>query len=260
MLISLDYLIKKYDLNIKGVSHFGAHIGQEVDSYLQNNISNIHLFEPQTQIFNQLVSNHKTKKGLTFYNFGLGSKNMNVKIYLDSAESQSSSILKPKSHLNLHPNIKFQGTEDIEIKIYDNLKIQNINFLNIDVQGYELEALIGCKDSLTSIDYIYTEINSQEVYEDCPLVQDLDKFLADFKFLRVETRWFDNLAWGDAFYIKSKYLSRQNYLKAKIKNLILRFTVTRYIEIKIIKSLAYLKRCFYNFKQGVKRVIKYRIT
>ncbi|MDC2962443.1 FkbM family methyltransferase [Acidimicrobiia bacterium] len=147
MLISLDYLIKKYDLKIKCVSHFGAHLGQEIDSYLQNNISNIHLFEPQTKIFNQLVSNHK-KKGLHFYNFGLGSQNKKLKIYLDSGESQSSSILKPKSHLNLHPNIKFQGTEDIEVKIYDNLKIQNINFLNIDVQGYELEALIGCKDSL----------------------------------------------------------------------------------------------------------------
>ena len=51
MLISLDYLIKKYDLKIKGVSHFGAHLGQEIDSYLQNNISNVHLFEPQTTNF-----------------------------------------------------------------------------------------------------------------------------------------------------------------------------------------------------------------
>ena len=66
MLISLDYLIKKYDLKIKGVSHFGAHLGQEIDSYLQNNISNIHLFEPQTKIFNQLVSNHKKKKVYIF--------------------------------------------------------------------------------------------------------------------------------------------------------------------------------------------------
>ena len=260
MLISLDYLIKKYDLKIKGVSHFGAHLGQEIDLYLKNNINNIHLFEPQIQIFNRLVSNHKTKDGLHFYNFGLGSQNKKLKIYLDSVESQSSSILKPKSHLNLHPNIKFQGTEDIEIKIYDNLKIQNINFLNIDVQGYELEALIGCKDSLASIDYIYTEINSQEVYEDCPLVEDLDKFLSDTNFLRVETRWFDNLAWGDAFYIKTKYLSRFDYFKARIKNFFLSFTATRYIELKIIKTKVYLKKYFYNFKQSVKRVIKYKIT
>ena len=73
---------------------------------------------------NQLIKIHKEKKNLSFYNFGLGSKNMKVKINLDTAESQSSSILKPKTHLLLHQNIKFEGTEDIEIKIYDDLKIK----------------------------------------------------------------------------------------------------------------------------------------
>ena len=41
MLISLNYLIKKYRLEITGISHFGAHLGQEVDKYLENNIKNI---------------------------------------------------------------------------------------------------------------------------------------------------------------------------------------------------------------------------
>lgn len=260
MLISLKYLIEKYDLKITGVSHFGAHLGQEIDTYIQNNINNIHLFEPQLQIYNQLVSNNEVKEGLHFYNFGLGSENKRVNIYLDTAESQSSSILKPKSHLNLHPNIKFQGTEEIEIKIYDNLKIQNVNFLNIDVQGYELEALIGCKESFASIDYIYTEINSQEVYEECPLVHDLDKFLKDSNFIRVETRWFDNLAWGDAFYIKTKYLSRKKYIIAKMKKSIFSFSITRYIELKVIKTLINLKKFFYKLKQGFKKIIKYKLT
>ncbi len=256
MLISFDYLIKKYNLKITGLSHFGAHIGQEVDLYLKNNITNIHLFEPQYKIFNQLIKIHKEKNNLSFYNFGLGSKNMKVKINLDTAESQSSSILKPKTHLLLHQNIKFEGTEDIEIKIYDDLKIKNVNFLNIDVQGYELEALIGCKNSLRSIDYIYTEINSQEVYQDCPLVSDLDRFLLNFGFSRVETRWFDNLAWGDAFYIKNKFLSKRDFLKVKIKNFIFSFTTTKYIEIKKIKLFNYLKKVFYKFKRFVKKKIK----
>jgi hypothetical protein len=62
MLISLDHLIKKYELKINGISHFGAHLGQEIDTYLKNNIKNIHLFEPQSKIFNQLINcNHMTK-------------------------------------------------------------------------------------------------------------------------------------------------------------------------------------------------------
>jgi len=255
MLISFDYLIKKYNIKITGLSHFGAHIGQEVDLYLKNNITNIHLFEPQYKIFNQLINIHKEKKDLSFYNFGLGSENKKVKINLDTAESQSSSILKPKSHLELHQNIKFEGTEDIEIKIYDNLKIEDINFLNIDIQGYELEALIGCKKSLRSIDYIYTEINSQEVYEGCPLVGDIDDYLFNHGFLRVETRWFDNLAWGDAFYIKKKFLSKSDFLKVKIKNFIFSFTITKYIELKKIKFFNHVNKVFYKFKQLVKKIL-----
>ena len=142
MLISLDHLIKKYELKINGISHFGAHLGQEIDTYLKNNIKNIHLFEPQSKIFNQLINCNNEKNDLKFYNFGLGSKNEKLKLNLDTAESQSSSILTPKTHLELHPNIKFDGSENIEIKIYDDLKIENVNFLNIDVQGYEHEALI----------------------------------------------------------------------------------------------------------------------
>ena len=54
MLISLNYLIKKYGLEISGISHFGAHLGQEVDKYIENNIMNINLFEPQKQIYKKL--------------------------------------------------------------------------------------------------------------------------------------------------------------------------------------------------------------
>ena len=161
MLISLNYLIKKYDLNISGISHFGAHLGQEINTYLENEIVNIHLFEPQTEIFNQLYEKYKKFRYLNFYNFGLGNENKNVIMYLDNSNSESSSILKPKTHLDLYPNIGFEDTVDIEIKIYDDLTINNVNFLNIDIQGYELEALMGCKKSMDVIDYIYTEINNE---------------------------------------------------------------------------------------------------
>ena len=48
----------------------GANIGLSTIGFREMGfkLNNIHLFEPQTQIFNQLVSNHKKKKGLYFYN------------------------------------------------------------------------------------------------------------------------------------------------------------------------------------------------
>ena len=41
------------------------------------------------------------------------------------------------------------------------------------------------------------------MYENCPMVEDLDLFLTGFGFIRKETGWWNNSEmWGDALYIK----------------------------------------------------------
>jgi len=57
---------------------------------------------------------------------------------------------------------------------------------------------------LSSIHYIYTEVNTDYVYKDCTLVSELDDYLFIFGFKRVETAWYLQTGWGDAFYIKQK--------------------------------------------------------
>jgi hypothetical protein len=73
--------------------------------------------------------------------------------------------------------------------------------LNIDVQGYELEVLKGLGNLLNDTKLIYTEINTDELYESCPTVEYIDAYLFSFKFKRVEGLITD-LKWGDAIYIK----------------------------------------------------------
>jgi hypothetical protein len=75
------------------------------------------------------------------------------------------------------------------------------NFINIDVQGYELEVMKGASRILEGIDYIMSEVNRDEVYINCPKVEELDYFLSKFGFSREETTW-DGLTWGDALYVK----------------------------------------------------------
>jgi len=55
---------------------------------------------------------------------------------------------------------------------------------------------------LKDIDYIYTEVNDDYVYEKCDLIGDIDNYLIPFGFTRVETSWFGDCKWGDSFYIK----------------------------------------------------------
>ena len=49
---------------------------------------------------------------------------------------------------------------------------------------------------------IYTEVNEDYVYLECALISEIDSYLSTFDFVRVETSWYQNCKWGDAFYIK----------------------------------------------------------
>ena len=80
---------------------------------------------------------------------------------------------------------------------------KEFNFLNIDVQGYELEVLRGAEICLENVYYIIVEVNKAELYQGCPMVEEIDDFLSGFGFSRVETEWRHNREkWGDALYVK----------------------------------------------------------
>jgi len=117
----------------------------------------------------------------------------------------SSSILKPKVHLTHHPNVKFPETEEVEVNCLDNYDCFNYNFINMDVQGYELEVLKGGKKTLDQVDYVYCEVNRDEVYENNAFVEELDEFLAEYNMERVMTSW-EGQIWGDALYVRKNLL------------------------------------------------------
>jgi FkbM family methyltransferase len=224
MLIDLKFLINKYNIEPKGLSHFGAHVGQEVPIYLELKFKEVYLFEPQSEIFKILEKSFASEENIFLFNFGLGLKNERVSIYADNENSgESASVLEPKKHKILYPDITFDAKEEIELKQYDSLNLNNVNFLVLDIQGYELFALRGSIKSLSKIDYIYTEINRDELYVNNTTINELDSFLKGHDFIRVETRWAKDgyLPWGDAFYINNKKINsakRIIYLFINIAN------------------------------------------
>lgn len=193
-------------MDIKGIVHIGAHYGEEIQEYVDNGIKKIIVFEPLAKNFDVLYERLKDiNADIEGHQIALGSKKGTAVMHLSSNEYQSSSILKPKQHLELHPNVIFDGTEEVQVDILDNYDIGNCNFINIDVQGYELEVFKGAKETLNKIDYVYCEVNRDQVYEDNALIEEIDEFLSKYEFERVETKWPESyFTWGDALYIKKK--------------------------------------------------------
>lgn len=193
-------------MNVKGVVHIGAHYGEEIQEYVDNGIQKIIVFEPLSKNFEVLSDRlQDVNADIQGYQVALGSQQGTATMYLSSNEAQSSSILKPKEHLEHHPDVTFDGTEEVEVSLLDNYDLGESNFINMDVQGYELEVLKGGKETLNNVDYVYCEVNRGEMYENNAMINDIDEYLGGYGFERVETYWPETwYKWGDALYIKKK--------------------------------------------------------
>jgi FkbM family methyltransferase len=141
MLLDLITLNEKYDMNVKGLLHIGAHYGEENSVYDTLNYPNRMFFEPLKKNFDVLKSK-VTEWPLIMV--ALGAEKQSKKMYVESAnQGQSSSLLKPHLHLQQYPHITFPDEEEVEVDTLDNVleKKDTFNFINMDVQGYELEVL-----------------------------------------------------------------------------------------------------------------------
>jgi hypothetical protein len=62
-------------------------------------------------------------------------------------------------------------------------------------------ALKGAKKSIEYAKAIYLEVNEKELYQNCGLIGEIDKYMAEYNFIRVLTDITCH-GWGDALYIR----------------------------------------------------------
>jgi FkbM family methyltransferase len=206
MLISFTELKEKYNLKIKGIIHIGANNFEEYFEYWTNGIRNIVAVEPCTPAFSKLLQQFASNPNVKLFKVALSNKKGFADMFVETKNNgQSNSLLKPKLHTEQYKDITFDDKETVAVELLDELPIDRAmyNMVNIDVQGKEGDVFLGGLETLKGIDYIYSEINRAELYENCTMVEDLDKILTDF--VRVETNWGGG-TWGDALYIRKSIL------------------------------------------------------
>jgi FkbM family methyltransferase len=201
MLIPLHDLVKKYNIQFKGILHVGAHECEELKDYEKYIPRNKILWVEA--LYDKVLLCKQRYPNVLIENAIVSDVVENVRFNV-SNNGQSSSILEFGLHSHFHPNVHYVGSFESETKllkdILPNYDIE-YNFLNFDIQGAELKALKGMKEYLNKVDYLYTEVNSDYVYKGCALVTELDDYLLQFGLHRVETNW-TKFKWGDAFYIR----------------------------------------------------------
>lgn len=243
MYITVPELSKHWNIAPTGVLHVGAHLGEEASDYEKFGWSPVIWVEAQPSLVEILNSKLDTSKNKVIEAAVWEEDGVPLKLHVAS-NSQSTSLLNFGSHADSYPDITFTSEIDVVTKRLDSIIKPNEmpNFVNLDVQGVELSAIKSLGSLLEEVDYIYTEVNKEEVYEGCTLVKDLDGYLLGKGFKRVTTRWYLKEGWGDALYIRnsvSQNLTARNRLFIKRK--VLWFYSRQFISL-CKQKLAPLKR------------------
>lgn len=145
----LNFIEKNLD-KCKVVFDVGANIGEWTKSALKiNSRLNIHCFEPSKFTFNQL-KNNDFPQNIYLNKLGLGSHLEEKQLYIFDDGSTLNSLFQ-RDGLEEGWDISTpERTENIKIETLDNYckerHISNIDFLKIDVEGYELEVFRGGKN------------------------------------------------------------------------------------------------------------------
>lgn len=207
MLIDFRQLFPKYGINPKGVLHVGANVGEEAPIYDELGIKNVLWIEANEQLLPQLKINVSRYGHKVMHMLAGDVEGLEVELHISNNAGQSSSILELGSHKIAHPEVHYVGKRVMAMKRLDQYGCYgDDDFLNIDVQGAELKVLKGLGEYLHQFRWAYLEVNKEELYKGCALVGEIDDYLLKFGFKRVETKWCGNTGWGDALYIKKRFV------------------------------------------------------
>lgn len=166
--------------SIKDRLNIAFDVGCRDDSLLSDLECEVHYFEPNTGFFDQIKNKPKKNKKSFFNNFGLG----NIESKLTYHIKHQSFIHRTKTCGQDNNTTIFDVKKAITY-VRDN-NIEFIDFLKIDVEGYELYVIQGFEDYLSKIKIIQFEYGGTYIDANIKLIDvinSLSKNFTNFSYL-----------------------------------------------------------------------------
>jgi FkbM family methyltransferase len=161
----------------------GAHIGRDTWKMAQRwPSSRIHAFEPVPSVYRQLKESTQKLPNVQTYPFALGTQEERRVMWISGGtQDGSSSLLEPKEHLIDHPQVSFDEKITVDVIALDDWARENlisqIDLLWLDLQGAEMEALVGAREILQTVTAIHAEVNLKDTYSGAVLYPELRTWL-----------------------------------------------------------------------------------
>lgn len=119
--------------------------------------------------------------------YAIGPQEQEMTIHVSNADDSSSLLPISSLQKTLFPGTGEKETRSIQVKPMDSVlsttDIQKPALLKLDVQGFELQALEGCRSLLPLFSYIYVECSFMELYDGQSLAHEVIAFLDENGFI-----------------------------------------------------------------------------
>ena len=154
----------------------GGNIGTSALYYASiNPTAKILSFEPHPDTFEKAVENIElnTFQNIELINLGLGTQQASLKLYeVDEYNPGMNRILTEEANFPFKI-IKVDVLDDVLFK----KEIKKVDFIKIDVEGYEYAVLSGAKETLKSNPLLFIEVNDNSLKENKSSAKELVELL-----------------------------------------------------------------------------------
>ncbi len=206
-------LLVDYQLIPRGVVYGGAHIGELIPIFQAIGFEHVLAIEPNPDAFAELQQFASAK--IRCVNAALVQAAGQSILYDVAGAPTLNSLLEPDlPSIYLHlgkspPAIAQKSVATFALdEVLSNLPGERYNFLYLNIQGGELAALQGAKNSLASFDAILTEVNFVPRYRGCPTYEIVDEYLQarGFRMMRLRKYAWSGGEHGEALYLSIAHL------------------------------------------------------
>jgi len=179
----------------------------------------VHAFEPDQAAYKRLVERYKDDNAVILIDKGVGSSESVETFYHLAGSEVSSSFLQHDQAV--WDEIKYQTgavqERQLDVITLDQYcsanNVDSIYLLKIDIQGYELHALKGASQTLTTTDYVFVESAIKPLYKEASSFTSVHDYLVEQGFHLMNFR-----AWhrGNDVLMETDMLFRRNALAPEV--------------------------------------------
>ena len=144
---------------------------------------NIYAFEPQPKTYSYLKKYTKDISNIETFQYALGEKEGIIDFYLHEKPGSDSAYRKAHTYIK---------TIKVKVLMLDQFNFDNIGFIKIDTEGFELPILMGSKNTIfENKPQLYIEIHDNKQIE--PICRYLDEMGYKYNKYLLDTREYPHI-------------------------------------------------------------------